>query len=261
MRPIWSGSISFGLVNIPVKLFSAVHEREINFDLLHKKDLSPIRYARVCETEDKEIDFHDLVRGYEYAKGNYVVVELEEIKKADVAKTQTISIVDFSPEKDIDSIYFEKPYFIAPDKGSEKAYALLRESLTKRSKVAIAKFVLRTREHLGAIKADNNVLVFEQMRFSEDLRNPAELNLPTASLVSEKELDMAYQLIDRLTEKFNPEKYKDTYTAELEQLLAEKVAGKAPKVTGKVPEPTPSKDLMEALKASLEKEVRPAAQA
>src|SRR5215213_11790475 len=165
MKPLWSGAISFGLVNIPVNLYSATRERAIQFDYLRKKDLCPVGYLRVCKKTGEEVAYKDIVRGYEYQKGDYAVIEEEDFRKANVKKTQLIDIVDFVEEKEIDSKFFEKPYYIEPDKKANKAYALLRQTLHKTKRVGIAKFVMRSKEHLVMIKAEEDLLLLVQLRF------------------------------------------------------------------------------------------------
>ncbi len=254
MRAIWSGALSFGLVNIPVKLYSATGGNKLELDMLHKKDLSPIRYARICRADNKEIPYEDIVKGYEYRPGDYVILSDEDFKKANVEKTKTIDIQEFSKESEIDTIYFEKPYYLEPEKGAEKAYVLLRESLKKSKKIGIAKFVLRNREHLAAIKPSGNVLVLEQMRFDEEIREVKDLNLPDNKKAAVKEIEMAMSLIEQLTESFNPKQFKDTYTDELKKVIEAKAKGKPVKAKGKERKPTEVSDLMAMLKKSLEKE-------
>lgn len=256
MRAIWTGSLGFGLVNIPVKLYSGSQSNSgLDLTMLHAKDLSPIRYARICRADGKEIAYEDIVKGYEYQKGDYVVLTDEDYAKANVRKTKTIDIVEFTMAADIDVRYFEKPYYLEPDKGAGKAYALLREALKKSGKVAIAKFVIRNREHLAAIMPVGNALVLNQMRFTNELRTPDGLQFPDATAKSDKkEIDMALNLIDHLTEPFVPEDYHDTYIEELEKVIDAKAKGKKPPTSGKAPVSTRSKDLMAMLKASLETE-------
>ena len=255
MRAIWTGSLSFGLVNIPVKLFSASESSAgLSFDMLHKEDLSPIRYARICREDGKELPWEEIVKGYEYQKGDYIVLTDEDFKKAAPEKTQAIDIVEFVDEKEIDLRYFEKPYYLEPDKKAGKPYALLREALTRSGKVGIAKFVMRNRERLAALKPVGKVLVLEQMRFQADLREPAGLNLPEAT-TEKKEIEMALALIDQLTTHFVPEDFHDTYTEELEEIIESKARGKEirPAKAAAVKN-TEVKDLMATLKASLEAE-------
>lgn len=252
MRAIWRGSISFGLVNIPVRLFSAsqVHEG-LDLDMLHKEDHAPIRYARVCRSDGKEVPWDEIVKGYEYRDGDYVVLTPEDLKKADVEKTKTIKIHQFAAESEIDTRYYEKPYYLEPEKGAGEAYALLREALERSDKIALAKFAMRARENMAAIKPVGKALILNQLRFPADVRSPADLNLPDKK-ASEEEVKMALALINQLTKPFIPEDWHDTYTEELEEVIEEKAKGKKPKVHGKQPKDTKVKDLMATLKASLE---------
>lgn len=254
MRPLWNGSINFGLINIPVRLYSGTNPRQgIDLDMLHKADHAPIRYARICRKDGEEIPWNDIVKGYEYRDGDYVVLTKKELEDIDAKKTQTIDILQFVDEPEIDVRYFEKPYYLEVVKGGEKAYALLREALSKSSKLALAKFVLHEREHVAVIKPVGRALVLNQMRFPSDLREPGELHLPTDKDVSAKELDMALKLVKQETKPFIAEDLKDTYTDELEEMIKDKTKGKklAPVKKVKAPEKTSAKDLMGALKASL----------
>ncbi len=253
-RAFWSGTISFGLINIPVRLYAATQERNLDLDMLRKGDLCPISYARVCRATGEEVPMDQIVKGYEYQKGDYVVLDEEDFKKADVKKTQSIEVVEFVKESEIDPNYFEKPYYLEPDRGSDKSYALLREALRRSKKVALCRFVLRTKENLGALRAEGDVLVLNQMRYQSELREPAGLDLPSSAEVTSRELDMALQLIEQLTSSFQPEDFKDTYREELEHVIQEKIKGKEPAPKGKAPQPTEVPDLMEALRASLERE-------
>jgi DNA end-binding protein Ku len=254
MRAIWTGALSFGLVNIPIRLYSATAGTELDLTMLHKKDMSPIRYARICRADGKEVPYEDIVKGYEYRKGDYVILTDEDFKKANVEKTKAIEIQEFAKESEIDPIYFEKPYYLEPEKGAEKAYTLLRESLKKSKKVGIAKFVLRNRERLAAIKPSGDALILEQMRFENEIRKPTELNLPDARKAASKEIQIALALIEQLTEHFNPKAYKDTYHDELKKVIDAKAKGKPVKAKGKEPKATEVTDLMAMLKKSLEKE-------
>lgn len=255
MRAIWSGSLSFGLINIPVKLYSAAEsETRLDFNLLHKSDMSPIRYAKVCKLEGEEVPNEEIVKGYEYVEGQYVILTDEDLKKADTALNKTIEILDFTEGGQIDDIYYEKPYYLEPDKGAAKAYALLREALKRTGKVGIARFVLRNREHLAAIKPSGDVLVLDQLRYQSDIREAGGLKLPSSEQVEGRELDLALALVDKLSEPFRPDQYKDVYTEELRRLIEEKAQGRVPAAVGKAPEPTPVVDLMAMLKKSLEQE-------
>ncbi len=253
MRPIWNGSISFGLINIPVRMYSATNPRQgIDLDMLHKTDHAPIRYARICRKDGQEIPWDDIVKGYEYQEGDYIVLTKKEMEELDVAKTQTIDIQQFVDEGEIDIRYYEKPYYLEVDKGGDKAYALLRVALQKSGKLALAKFVLHEREHIGVIKPVGRAPVLNQMRFPTDIREPGELNLPTDKGLTDKEIEMALKLIKQETRPFIAEDLHDTYTEELEELIKAKTKGKKPKPVSKsAPKETSAKDLMSALKASL----------
>lgn len=252
MRPIWTGSISFGLVNIPVRMYSAAEPREgIDLDMLHKEDHAPIRYARICRKDGQEIPWNDIVKGYEYREGDYVVLSQKELDNLDVKKSKTVDILQFVEEADIDIRYFEKPYYLEAVKGGEKAYALLRAALQQSKKLALASFVIHQREHVGVVKPFGRVLVLNQMRYPHDLREPKELQLPTEHDVTNKEIEMALKLIKQETKPFIAEDLRDTYTEELEEMIKAKTKGKKPVKPNKTPEKTNSKDLMGALKASL----------
>lgn len=255
MRPIWTGSVSFGLVNIPVNMFSGTNPRQgIDLDMLHKDDHAPIRYARMCRKDGQEVPWEDIVKGYEYQDGDYIVLTKKDLEAADVKKTKTIDIEQFVAEREIDVRYFEKPYYLEPIKGGEKAYALLHQALERSQKVALALWVFHEREHLGIIKPVGEALVLEQMRFPTDLRNGADLKLPSTKMVSEKEVEMALALVQQQTKHFMPEDYHDTYTEELEELIKQKLKGKKPRRTHEaVGKTTDAKDLMASLKASLKK--------
>lgn len=253
MRPIWNGSISFGLVNIPVRMFSGTNPREgIDLDMLHKADKGKIRYARICGKDGGEVAWEDIVKGYEYQDGEYAVLTPKDLEELDPKKSKTIDIQQFVSEGDVDIRYFEKPYYLEVEKGGEKAYALLRSALQKSDKLALCKFVMHEREHVAVIKPVGRVLVINQMRYPTDLREPGELHLPTDKEVTEKELEMALKLVKQETKPFIAEDLRDTYTEELEELIKEKAKGKKPAKKKSVePEKTSAKDLMSALKASL----------
>ncbi len=254
MRSIWSGVLSFGLINIPVKMYSATAGTDLKLNMLHKKDLSPIRYAKVCKADGKELSQADIVKGYEYQDGDYVVLTDEDFKSVNRKKSETVDVLDFVKETEINFIYFEKPYYLEPDKGAAKAYGLLIESLKKSKKVAVAKFVLHNKEHLGVIKPNDNLLVLEQMRFEDEIAAPTTLNIPKHETARAKELTMAMSLIDHLTEKFDISDYKDTYREDLNQLIKDKIKGAKPKKSKeKAPAPSKSTDLMLLLKESLER--------
>jgi DNA end-binding protein Ku len=249
MRAIWSGAIGFGLVNIPIKLYSAVEASELDLDMLDKKDHANIKFQRVNAITGKVVAWENIVRGYKL-EDRYVVLTDEDFKKASPEKTKTIEISEFVNEKDIDSMYYETPYYIQPEKSGAKAYALLRDALQKTGKVGLGSYVLRNRENLGIIKPESDILVLNKIRFNEEIRSHDELKVPEIK-TKPGELKMAIELIDQLTGKFDPEKYKDTYSAELMKLIKAKAKGK------KIPTPhmkvvhSRTTDLMSQLKASL----------
>jgi DNA end-binding protein Ku len=251
-RPIWSGSLAFGLVNIPVKLYSATQSETLDFDLLRKEDLSPIRYLRVARADGKEVEYDDLVRGYQYRKGDYVILTTEDFKKADVRKSKSIDILDFVNEDEIDAIYFEKPYYLAPDKGAEKPYALMIDALTRSKKIGVAKFVMRTRERLGVVKPFQNALVLDQIRFQNEIKPIYDLNLPENVKVDNREIEMALALINQLSAHFEPDEYHDEYNEELKEIIDQKAKGETIRPRGEEPQPTEVKNLMDTLKKSLE---------
>ncbi len=252
MRPIWTGAIGFGLVNIPVKLFSATQSSNLDLDMLDKKDLSNIRYQRVNESTGKEVDWNDIVKGYKY-NDHYVVVTPKDFEIASAKKTKVIEISNFVNEEEIDTIYYETPYYLEPEKSGQRAYALLREALAKTNKVGVASFVLRNKESLAVLKPHEDVIVLNRVRFNEEIRTIDEFNLPEKKEVKSAELQMAVTLINQLSTKFNMAQYKNKYSAELLALIKEKAKGK------KIKEPQlkvvhrQTKDLMAQLKESLER--------
>ena len=252
MRAIWKGHISFALVTIPVSLFSATKRNEISLHYLHKGDLSPVSYKRFCDAEDKEVPWEEITRGYEYEKDQYIEITDEDLEGADVQLTRTIQVLEFVGESEIDPVYFDKPYYLEPQKGGERAYALMREALAHSGKVGIAKVVLKSREHLAAVKPVGKMLMLGMMRFAHEIVDPKGLDLPDAIVPQGKEMDLARTLIDSMTDTFDPAKYKDDYHDKVLAVIQAKVEGVAPQV-GAVAAKTPGKvvDLMEVLKQSL----------
>ncbi len=255
-RALWSGSISFGLLNVPVKLYSAVSRKNVSFRELREKDGSRIRHKRVAEADGEEVPYEDIVKGYEISPEQYVVITRDELEEIDPKKTRAIEIQDFVDLDDIDPVYFDHPYYLGPDKGAEKAYALLVKAMGDAKKVAVARFVLRNREHLAAIRPSDKVLTMATMRFADEVVAPDELGedvIPAdGRKLDKREVEMAKQLIDSLTAEFDPSKYRDEYREELLSLIDRKAQGKA--VTGPVseaPKPTKAPDLMAALEESL----------
>ncbi len=252
MRAIWKGNISFALVSIPISLFSATRRNELSFHYLHKKDMSPVSYKRFCDTEDVEVPWEDITRGYQYEKDQYVEITDEDLDKADVELTKTIQIQEFVNEDEIDPVYFDKPYYLEPQKGGERAYALMRDALAQSKKVGIAKVVLKSREHLAAVKSVGNMLTLQTMRFGHEIDETGSLNLPEKADLSKKEMDLANMLIDSMSDKFDPDKYKDDYHDKVLEIIQMKVAGVSPTVAAATaPGPARVVDLMEILKQSL----------
>jgi len=252
MRAIWKGNISFALVSIPISLFSATRKNELSFHYLHKKDMSPVSYKRFCDSENVEVPWEDITRGYEYEKDRYVEITDEDLDKADVELTKTIQIQEFVQEEEIDPVYFDKPYYLEPQKGGERAYALMRDALAESGKVGIAKVVLKSREHLAAVKSVGNLLTLQTMRFAHEIVDSGSLNVPQKADVSKKEMDLANTLIDSMSDKFDPGKYKDDYYDKVLGIIQMKVAGVSPQAPApKGPGPAKVVDLMEILKQSL----------
>ena len=251
MRPIWTGAIGFGLVNIPVKMYSATQSSNLDLDMLDKKDHAHIKYMRVNENSGKEVSWENIVKGYKY-KDDYVVLDDKDFEAASAKKTKTIEISDFVKEVEISSQYYETPYYLEPDKSGTRPYALLLEALKKTKKVGVATFVMRNKEALAILRPDKNVIVLNKIRFQEEIRDSDELQLPANTQVKPPELKMAISLIDQLTEKFDISKYKDTYNEELLKLIKAKAGGK--KITAPQMKVVHSKtkDLMDQLKASLD---------
>ncbi|MCC6713131.1 MAG: Ku protein [Candidatus Dadabacteria bacterium] len=261
-RPIWKGHISFGLVSIPITLYSAEKRFDLHFKLLDSRDKAKIRYSRINEVTGEEVPWDRIVKGYEYDDDKYVLIDDEEFKKVAVEATRTIEIEDFVDNDSIDHVYFDKPYFVVPDKKSRKGYVLLREVLRKSGKVGIARVVIHTREYLSALFVMGDVMVLELLRFEQEIRNPEEFELPGGSLsdykVTKKEVELAEKLVEAMTVKWQPEKYQDQYRSELMEWIQKKAGAgglEAPPESGEEPgEEEGGKviDMMELLKKSVE---------
>jgi DNA end-binding protein Ku len=256
-RAIWSGSISFGLLNVPVRLYSAVSKQTVRFRELREGDGSRVKHKRVAESDGKEVPYEKIVKGYEYAPDQYVVLSRDELSELEPQRSRAIEIQDFVDLDEIDPIYFEQPYYLGPDKGAERAYALLVQAMTDARKVAIARFVLRNKEHLAAIRPMGNVLTLTTMRFHDEVSSPQDLDGEVFEEAKPKkpekrELEMATQLIESLTSDFDPDKYRDEYREELLDLLERKAEGKeVVSAPSEEPKPTKAPDLMAALEESL----------
>ena len=251
MRPIWTGAIGFGLVNIPVKIYSATQTSNLNLDMLDKKDHAHIKYQRINENSGEEVPWGNIVKGYKL-DNEYVVLDDKDFEAASAKKTKTIEISDFVKEDEISSIYYETPYYLEPDKSGTRPYKLLLEALIKTKKVGVSTFVMRNKEALAILRPNKNVIVLNKIRFEEEIRNPEELSLPDNTEVKPAELKMAITLIDQLTGKFDISKYKDTYNEELLKLIKAKAGGKKIKAPEMKVVHSKTQDLMDQLKASLE---------
>ena len=254
-RAIWKGSISFGLVNIPIALYAATQREELKFRLLRKTDLSPVNYKRVAEKDGKEVPWDQIVKGYEYEKGKYVVLQEEDFQRVDLEATQTVDIQDFVDLEEIDPMYFYKPYYLEPQKGGDKAYALLRDALKDTNKVGVAKVVIKTRQYLAGVKPEDGALVLELMHFADELADPEKLHVPKKLEVGKREINMAKSLIGSMTSKWQPEKYKDDYREALMDVIEEKVEAGGKEIeekSKKAPKPTKVIDLVSVLQKSLE---------
>jgi DNA end-binding protein Ku len=254
-RAIWKGSISFGLVNIPIALYPATRREELKFRLLRKSDLSPVNYKRVAEKDGKEVSWDEIVKGYEYEKGKYVVLKDEDFERVDLEATQTVDIQDFVHQEEIDPMFFYKPYYLEPQKGGDKAYALLRDALEESKRVGIAKVVIKTRQYLAGVKPEDGTLVLELMHFAQELADPSKLHVPKKVEVGKREMNMATALIDSMSSKWKPEKYRDDYREALMEVIEEKVEAGGKEIEEKpkkAPKPTKVIDLVSVLQKSLE---------
>jgi DNA end-binding protein Ku len=249
-RALWSGSITFGLVNVPVRIYSAVHEHKLQFHLVHESDDGPIGYQKICKLEDKPVENDEIVKAFEHKKGELVHLTDEDFEAVQVEGQRTIDLQDFVPYDDIDPTFFAHTYLVAPADGGEKTYALLVRAMEKSGLAGIGKFVMRNRQYLGCLRVRGKTLTLEQMHFADEVDPPAEVMPGRLPSVSGRELDMALDLISAFESKWDPKKYKDTYTAELRKLVRAKVKGKEVHRAAE-PEPEEVPDLMEALRASV----------
>ena len=256
MRAIWKGSISFGLVNIPISLYPATRKEELRFRLLRAKDLSPVNYKRVAEADGKEVPWDEIVKGYEYEKGKFVVLKDEDFQRVDLEATQTVDIQDFVNVDEIDPMFFYKPYYLEPQKGGDKAYVLLRDALEESKKVGIAKVIIKTRQYLAGVKPEDGVLVLELMHFADELADTEKLHVPKKMEVGKREMTMATSLIDSMSAKWDPQKYHDDYREALMGVIEEKVEAGGKEIKEKLkPKKAPTKviDLVSVLQKSLER--------
>jgi DNA end-binding protein Ku len=250
---IWTGAINFGLVTIPVRLFTAVRSNDLSFNLLHAKDEGRIKYERICSEDGKPVPWDEIVKGYEYEKGEYVILTDEDFKKVNPEATQTVDIMEFVELEQINPMFFEKPYYLEPSKQGRHAYALLREALEKSGKVAIARVVIRTKEQIAAVKPIGDALVLEIMHWAEELVDQSTLDLPADRKLPESELKMAKMLIDTMSvDAFEPEKFKNRYADELMAMIEARAAGKEMPKPKKAPARPKVVNLMDVLQQSLE---------
>jgi DNA end-binding protein Ku len=253
MAAMWKGSLAFGLVNIPVELRTAIRADHISFRLLHEEDLSPVKYERVCQAEGEPIPWSEIVKGYEYEKGKFVVLTDQDFKAAALENSKTIDILDFVQQEEIDPRYFETPYYLVPSKGAEKSYALLREAIRSTGAVGIGKIIIRQIQHLAAIKILGDALVLEIMRFANELVDANEYTFPSRKDVRPQELKMAEQLVANLAQPFDPSRYTDDYRVNLMKIIKAKMRGKKVKLEEPKEEVDSGVlDLMTRLRASLE---------
>lgn len=251
MRPTWKGSISFGLVYIPIAVYPATREEKLSFRQLRKSDLSPIRYKKVADADQKEVPANEIVKGFEYEKGRYIIMTDEDFEKVRIESTHSIDITDFVDLNDVDPKFFYKPYFLEAQKGGEKAYALLHKALSGTGKIGIAKVVIANREYLAAVKPDGLFLVLELMHFASEVLKPEELNRPTTQL-TDKELKMAQALIDSMSSDWEPEKYRDQYRDALMEVIESKAKNKSlPAPAPSAPRQTNVVDLVKVLQESI----------
>jgi DNA end-binding protein Ku len=249
MRPIWSGTISFGLVSVPVRMYSATQSKELRFHFLDRRDLTPIGYDKVRKDTGKSVPTEEIVRGFEIKKGEYVPIEDEDLDRLDIELTHTIDILDFVALDEIDPIYFRKAYYLLPEKGAEKPYRLLVRALEETGKVGIAKVVIRNKQHLAAVRANDGRLILETMYYPDEIRKPESVDGRTK--LQKGEVEMAKSLVENLSDSFKPDRYDDDYRKELLALIRAKAKGK------ELPEPQEEEggevvDLMAALRESVE---------
>ena len=250
---MWKGAIAFGLVNIPVELYTATRDHRPRFRLLHAKDESPVHYERVCQADGKPVAWEDLVKGFEYEKGQFVVLTKDDFKTAAIEKTKTIDIIDFVDPSEIDERYFETPYYLQAGKGADRAYALIREAIRESGKIGIAKIILRDAQHLAAVEAIGDALVLTMMRFADELADLGDFTFPSAGDIRPAELRMARQLVESLSAKWDPGKYTDEYRDNLMRVITGKLKGKTPRLKEReLPKQAEVIDLMARLRASLE---------
>lgn len=252
MRSIWKGAVSFGLVNIPVKLYPATEEKGIKFHFLHEECRTPIQYQRRCPTCEREVKNEEIVRGYEFEKGRHVIISGQDMEELAPETTRTIDIIDFVNLAEIDPVFFSKSYFLAPGDGGQKAYALLEKAMSDTGRIAVAQFTLRTKESLAAVRVRDGVLMLETMFYPDEIRSRDLIpEMGFTVKLQDKEVNMAVSLVENLTAPFEPEKYTSGYRRALREMIEARIAGEEVTAPAR-PHPEKVVDLMEALRASLE---------
>lgn len=253
MHSLWTGALSFGLITIPVTLYSASKERALDFTMLHRDDLGPISYKKVCKKNGEEVSADQIVKGFEYKEGAYVILDDEDFKRASEERSETIDIESFVLAEEIDPKFYEKPYYLEPGKGADKAYVLLREALAQEKRVAVARMVFRAKEDLVIIRSDGDILLLNQLRYNDEIRDTKELKIPDKVDLSRNEIAMGIELIEKMHGKFDPEKYHDTYAEKLEKVIKAKARGEKLKPIAKVAKTVEPTDLVAQLRASIER--------
>lgn len=252
MHTMWKGSISFGLVHIPIKLYSATESKDVKLRMIHKECNSPIKYERTCPVCNKEVENNEIVKGYEYEPGKFVLLDAEDFEKLEHEQTKSVEIIDFVRLEEIDPIYFNRSYFIGPNENGQKAYTLLKQAMEQSGKIGVAKITIRSKQHLAVVRVFKTALVLETIYFPDEVRNVDQVpSIPEALELSKKEMDTAIQLIEQLTTPFEPEKYTDDYRNALTELIQGKITGNEVRTTKEAPQ-TNVVDLMDALQASID---------
>ena len=252
MKAAWAGILSFGLVNIPVKVYSHSQEASLGFKLLHRKDMQPIRHARICAAEAKEVPLDQIVRGYEYAPGKYIPLEDEDFEKADVKRFRTIEIIQFSSKEELGFKYFTGLFYLTPEKGSEKGYVLLRDALRKKDKAGVGTMVIRRREYPIALFPEGEFLSLHRLYYVQEAAPPSELERPSLVEYTDEEINITEMLLDKMTKPFGIRSFKDVYSEELRKIIQNKIEGKPPEKMEEKPKKTPVENLVNLLKRSLD---------
>ena len=251
-RPMWKGAVTFGLVSVPVNLYPATRRQaELSFRMLHEKDKAPIQYKKFCSEEEKEVPWNEIVKGFEFEKGQFVIMSDEDFEKAKTESTETLDIREFVPLEQINVAHFDSPYWLEPSKQGRKAYALLREALEESGRVGVGTFVMRQREHLAVLRPAGKALMLTTMRFADELRSAEDLDLPGDEKLGKKEIELAKKLVDTLADDWDPKEYKDTYHETLRAAIEQKLEGREVETPSEARKPARVVNLMKALEESL----------